>query len=300
MEKKNSKIDSFIRQHKFLYRLFYKTVVVEEDKNGEPIKTIEKHRSMALVYFAFVALIFGLSLLFIPINSNIQFDQFGKIFSQLFVPSKWSLKDYAGFYNYLFNVAVPRIWDTICMVGLATAFGVAISVPFYILASSNVVKHKAIFMPVRLFANLVRTIPTFVLAIIGAIFYGYSDTAGVFAMTIFTAGVIFKLMYEYIETCDMNPFEVAISNGATRYQAYRLSIAPQIKPMFISNIIYTFEINIRASVVLGFVGAGGIGQLLSDAIDQTNYDKVGAILIPLFILVLALQLISSYLRRKIN
>lgn len=299
MKNLKNKISSFF-QKPFFHNLFYKTVIVSVDENNNPTKTIEKKRSLAPVYIGIFCLIFFTSFIFVPINGNIQFDQFTVIFSQLFVPSKWSLKTYAGFFNYLFNTAVPRIWDTIEMVALATAFGVIISIPFYILASSNIVKHKAIFMPIRIFVNLIRTIPTFVLAIIGTIFFGLTDTAGIFAMTIFTAGVMFKLMYEYIETCDMNPFEVAISNGATRFQSYRLAITPQIKPMFISNIIYTFEINIRASVVLGFVGAGGIGQLLSDAIDSTNYDRVGAILIPLFILVLTLQLISSYLRRKIN
>lgn len=79
-----------------------------------------------------------------------------------------------------------------------------------------------------------------------------------------------------------------------------IEMNPQANPMFISNFIYTFEINIRASVVLGFVGAGGIGQLLSDAMESTQYDKIGAILVPLFIVVFVLQLISSYLRRKIS
>jgi phosphonate transport system permease protein len=98
----------------------------------------------------------------------------------------------------------------------------------------------------------------------------------------------------------MGPFEASVSNGANRLEAYSIAIHPQINSMFISNIIYIFEINIRASVILGFVGAGGIGQLLSNALESSQYDKVGAILIPLFILVVALQFLSSYLRRRAN
>ena len=109
---------------------------------------------------------------------------------------------------------------------------------------------------------------------------------------------MFKLMYEYIDTCDMNPFEASISTGATRLKAFSVALYPQVKPMFFSNFLYTFELNIRASVILGFVGAGGIGQMLNNAMNAQQYDKVGAILIPLFVVVVCLQLLSSYLRKK--
>lgn len=284
----------------FLYRLTHKTMVVSTDEFGNPTKVVEKKRSLILVWVLLYALIFGLCFIFLPMDNKIRFDKLGEIVSQLFVPSEWSLKTRDAWWDYLWNVACFKIWQTVEMIFIATVFGTLLAVPFYMLASSNVMKNKVVNQIVRVLVNILRTIPTFVLAIIGAIFYGYSETAGVFAMTLFTFGIIFKLMYEYVETVDMNPFEVAISNGANRLQAYALAIHPQANPMFISNFIYTFEINIRASVVLGFVGAGGIGQLLSDAMESTQYDKIGAILIPLFIVVFVLQLISSYLRRKIS
>ncbi len=288
----------FVKKNNFLDKLFYKDVNIT--LNSGEIKTIHKKRSMALVYTLIVVAILIVSFVFIDFPTNVRFSQFNTIFSQLFVPSKWSLKTNEGYKDYIFNTAIPKIWATIEMVGLATFLGTVISIPFYILASSNIYTSKAVYLPVRIILNIFRSIPTFVLAVIATVFFGFSETAGVFAMAFFTAGVIFKLMYEQIETCDMNPFEASKSSGATRLQAYNIAIAPQIKPTLISNIIYVFEINVRASVVLGFVGAGGIGQLLSDAIDSTNYDKVGAILIPLFIVVVALQLLSSYLRRKVQ
>jgi len=267
--------------------------------NGE-IKTIQKKRSMFIPGLILFAIVFAICLTFVVGNNKIKLDQFPILIKQLFIPSKWSLKTSEGYKDYLFNTAVPRIFDTVKMVYLATIIGVMISVPLYILSASNVVEKKRIYIPVRLIVNFFRTIPTFVLAIIGTVFYGFNENAGIFAMSLFTAGVMFKLMYEYIETVDMGPFEASISNGANRLEAYAISIHPQIKPMFISNIIYIFEINIRASVILGFVGAGGIGQLLSNALESGQYDKVGAILIPLFILVVALQFFSSYLRRRAN
>ena len=280
--------------------LFFKMVVVSEDETGKPIKTIEKRRSLFLFYLVLFVLIFGLCFLFFDLPDNVRFDQLGVIFEQLFVPSKYSLKTYDRYWAYVFETAIPKIWETIEMVGLATFIGTLISIPLYILASSNIFKSKWVYLPVRIIVNIFRTIPTFVLAIIGTVFFGLNEAAGITAMSIFTAGVLFKLMYEYVETCDMNPFEAGRSSGATLLQAYHLSIAPQVTPILYSNIIYTFEINIRASVILGFVGAGGIGQILNDAIDSTSYDKVGAILIPLFITVMGLQLLSSFIRSKVQ
>jgi phosphonate transport system permease protein len=185
------------------------------------------------------------------------------------------------------------------MVYIATFVGVLISIPVYILAARNIDRSRIIRWIVKFFLNVVRTIPTYVLAIIATIFFGYNETAGVFAMIFFTQGVMFKMMFEYVETCDMNPFELAISSGSGRLQAYRIAMSPQVMPMLISNTIYTFEINVRASVILGFVGAGGIGQMIADALESTSYDKVGAILVPLFVVVVTLQLVSSYIRRKL-
>ncbi len=279
-------------------KIRYKNVKVTLLNDEE--KILKKKRSLVPFWIILILAIIGLSFFFIEMPGNVRFDQFSTIFSQMFVPSKWSLKTWDGYWGYLFNTAIPKIWSTIEMVALATFIGTIISVPFFILASSNIFTSKWVFVPVRVILNIFRSIPTFVLATIATVFFGFNETSGVIAMALFTGGVLFKLMYEYIETCDMNPFEASRSTGARTMQAYVISIAPQVKPTFISNIIYVFEINVRASVILGFVGAGGIGQLLSDAIESTQYDKVGAILIPLFITVVALQLVSSYLRRRVQ
>ena len=282
--------------HKIRYKKVRVTFVDKEDK------IIEKKRPIGAIFALIcVVIVFGVCAYFTKLDSTvtIRFDKIPEIISQLFTPSKWSLKTQERWWDYLFNTACVRIWETIEMVFIATVLGTLLAVPFYLLASGNVTKSKPVNVIVRVIINIIRTIPTFVLAIIGAIFYGYNNTAGIFAMTIFTFGIIFKLMYEYIETQDMNPFEVCISNGANRLEAYWNGLHPSVYPMFLSNFIYTFEINIRASVVLGFVGAGGIGQLLSDATSATQWDKVGAILVPLFIVVFVLQLVSNFLRRRV-
>lgn len=292
------------KSQSFFHNLFYKTVVVSVSKedNKTPLKTIEKKRSLTPIWIILVLAVIIGCLMFILSNYSGKFQLYmlGDIISKLFVPSKWSLKTYDAWWNYMFTDSIPKIWDTVEMVFIATILGSLVSVPFYYVAAGNIVKNKVVNNIVRFIVNLLRTLPTYVLAIIGAIFFGFGEAAGIFAMQLFTFGIMFKLMYEYVETCDMNPYEVSLSNGATKIQAYAISIHPQVMPMFLSNVIYTFEINIRASVVLGFVGAGGIGQTLSDAMESTSYDKIGAILIPLFIVVFTLQLISSYVRRKVS
>jgi phosphonate transport system permease protein len=282
----------------FWHKVFYRTVVVSVDNNDLPTKTIEKKRSKALLWFLLVALIFGLSCIFINQPKTIRMDQIQVIFGQMFSPSKWSLKTYDAYWAYLFNTAIPAIWDTIEMVLIGTTLGTILAFPLMLIASRNVVVHAYIYQPIRFLVDFIRTIPTYVLAILCTVFFGLGETAGTWAIGIFTLGIMFKLMYEYIDTCDMNPFEASISTGATRLKAFSVALYPQVKPMFFSNFLYTFEINIRASVILGFVGAGGIGQMLSNAMNAQQYDKVGAILIPLFVLVVCLQLLSSYLRRK--
>jgi phosphonate transport system permease protein len=276
---------------------FYSNVTVT-DKSGAVIGVIRKPRSFLWLWASLIALLFGLCFIIVPLKA-VKWDQIGVIFSQLFVPSKWSLKTDDGWWNFLWTKACAEIWTTLEMVYIATFVGVLISVPVYILAAQNIDTNPVIRGIVKFVMNIVRTIPTYVLAIIATIFFGFNETSGVFAMIFFTQGVMFKMMFEFVETCDMNPYELAISSGSRKLQAYSVAMSPQVMPMFLSNTIYIFEINVRASVILGFVGAGGIGQMLADALESTSYDKVGAILIPLFVIVVALQLLSNYLRRRL-
>ena len=286
------------KSSQFWHKIFYRTVVVSVDENNIPTKTIEKKRSKTFLWFLLVAAIFAISFVFINHPATIRMDQIQVIFGQMFTPSIWSLKTYDQYWAYLFFTAIPAIWDTIKMVLIGTTLGTILAFPLMLVASRNVVVHAYIYQPIRFIVDFIRTIPTYILAILCTVFFGLGETAGIWAMAIFTLGIMFKLMYEYIDTCDMNPFEASISTGATRMKAFNVALMPEVKPMFFSNFIYTFELNIRASVILGFVGAGGIGQMLSNAMEAQTYDKVGAILIPLFILVVCLQLISSYVRRK--
>lgn len=283
----------------FFHKIFYKNVIVSVDEFNKPTKIIEKKRSKGLLYVLIVLLVFFGSFYFVNLPNRVAIDQLGIIFQKMFKPDNYSLKTWPRYWDYLFNSAVPAIGQTIEMVFIGTLIGTILAIPLFMLASKNISKHAYIYMPVRVIMDVIRSIPTYVLALMSVAFFGIGSTAGIVAIIIFTMGIMFKLMFEYLDTLDMNAFEACLSCGATRFEASKISLFPDANPMLISNFIYTFEINVRASVVLAWANAGGIGSLLKTAMEAMQYDKVGAILIPLFIVVFILQLISSFLRRKV-
>ena len=274
------------------FHLFYRPV--EFDGNG-----LLKPRFRVLLSFLSVLAIGLLSLIFMQLeNAQFRGENLGIIISMMFRPDDTMvIKTWTDWFSYMFNTAIPAIWKTFQMMFIATAIGSILAIPFMILCSENIVKHKSITRTFRVILNTIRTFPTMVLGVIGVAFFGIGTKAGIFAMVVFTMGIMIKLMYERIETVDMHPFEAAVSTGGSKPKAFVTSIAPQILPDYLSNVIYTFEINIRASVILGFVNAGGIGKLIQDAMNTYEYNQIGAILVPLLILVLVLTWFSSLARR---
>lgn len=286
-----------IRKYPFLYK---EIDVVCLDESGQSItKTIYKKKSIAPLIFLLILALFIACFMVVGLPRSVKIDQIFIIFGEMFQDTP-KLAPFGGYFGYLFKIAIPKIWDTIKMVYIATLIGSIVSIPFFLLASSNFSRKMIVYQPIRAIINVIRTIPTYVLAVLCTCIMGYNEIAGIWALAVFTFGIIFKLMYEYIETCDMNPFEAMSSTGAKRGQAFMVGVWPQINPSFLSNVLYAFEINVRASVILGFVGAGGIGQELSNAIADQAFEKVGAILIPLFIVVVSLQLISSNVRKRLQ
>jgi phosphonate transport system permease protein len=207
-------------------------------------------------------------------------------------------RDWVSYFSYLFTLGIP-IMDTLKMSFAGTIIGSLLAVPLAFLSSSNMSKNKIIYQSARLIMNLIRTIPTIVLAIIATFFVGTGILSGIIAVTIFSFGIMSKMLYESIETIDMGPFEAIESTGANKLKAFRYSVVPEILPIFISFTIYIFEINIRASAILGYVGAGGIGSEIKDNI-LYNYNRVGAIIIFLLVMILAFQFLSNYLRSKLQ
>ena len=198
---------------------------------------------------------------------------------------------------------MPTIWkplfDTIKMSLLGSVVGALLSVPFAMLASTNVCPSKIVVTVVRIMFSLIRTLPTIVIALVATLVFGLGTLAGTVAIAVFSFGYIGKLTYEEIETVDMGAFEAMQAMGATRSEAFISAIIPQVLPFYLSNCLFNFEGNVRYAAVLGYVGAGGIGLILNEKISWREYPSVGMILIALFVTVFVIETVSRRLRKKL-
>ena len=146
--------------------------------------------------------------------------------------------------------------------------------------------------------NLLRTIPEIVWALIFVFLVGLGPFAGVLALGVHTGGVLGKLFGEVLEDVDSQPIESLQSTGASRLQILFYAILPQVLPQFISYSLYRWEVNIRVAAILGFVGAGGLGQRIHIAISLFLENQLLTFLIFIYVLVTLVDYLSAYLRRK--
>ena len=218
-----------------------------------------------------------------------RFDKLLDLFVKLFHP-KWDF----------FSKVVGPLVDTIKMSILGTVIGCLLALPIAVLASTNICKSTAIVSVLRFILALIRTLPTLVIALVCALVFGLGTFAGTLAISIFTFGIVAKMLYESIETIDMGPFEAMEALGANKFQAFWSACVPQILPVYLSHSLYCFEMNVRASAILGYVGAGGLGITINERIGWRDYNGLGMVLLSLFVVVVAIEFFSEYLRKKLS
>ena len=147
--------------------------------------------------------------------------------------------------------------------------------------------------------NILRTIPEMVWALIFVFMVGLGPFPGVLALGVHTGGVLGKLFGEVLEDVDPQPIEALQATGANRLQILIYGIMPQVLPQFISYTLYRWEVNIRVAAVLGFVGAGGLGQRIHIAISLFFENQLLTLILAIYILVTIVDYLSAYLRRKV-
>ncbi len=199
-----------------------------------------------------------------------------------------------------FNKVLKPLLETIQMSLLGSAVGATLALPFAVAASTNIVKNKAVVSVLRFILSIVRTLPTLIIAELAALVFGLGTFAGTVAIVLFTFGVVSKMMYEAIETIDMGAYEAMQAAGANKFRSFRMACMPVILPTYLSYCLYSFEMNIRAAAILGYVGAGGLGVQINEVIGWRRYDRLGMILITLFVVVFAIENTSEYLRKKLS
>ena len=218
-----------------------------------------------------------------------RFDKLLDLFVKLFHP-KWEF----------FGKVIGPLVDTIKMSILGTVIGCLLALPIAVLASTNICKSAVIVSVLRFILALIRTLPTLVIALVCALVFGLGTFAGTLAIAIFTFGIVAKMLYESIETIDMGPFEAMEALGANKFQAFWSACVPQILPVYLSHSLYCFEMNVRASAILGYVGAGGLGITINERIGWRDYNGLGMVLLSLFVVVVAIEFFSEYLRKKLS
>ena len=198
-----------------------------------------------------------------------------------------------------FPKTVEPLIETIQIAIISTIVGCAIALPLSFIAS-RVTTPGAWAMRIDRWAlNIIRALPDLLYAMVFVAALSIGPTPGILALILFNIGVMAKLLSETVDAVDVGPMEAAQAAGATHWQTIRSSVFPQVTPNYVSFALYIFELNIRASFVIGLVGAGGIGQLLNTQMRFFNYGNVGLIIFEIFIIVLLIELASNNLRRRL-
>lgn len=189
--------------------------------------------------------------------------------------------------------------QTFQMAVAGTVIGIILSVPLAILAARNISPNKTVFFLSRSLISFFRTVPDLIWALFFVIAVGLGPAAGTLAIAVDTIGFCGRFFAEAMEEVDEAPVEALNSLGASRTGMIFSAVIPQAMPSFINSSLFSLEKATRSSVVLGLVGAGGIGIELKVAMDLFNYDVASTIILSVFVLVLVVESTSTYLRSKI-
>lgn len=238
---------------------------------------------------------FGLILLvvFFSINLKVSPKILFEGFPNLFILAKDSLPPDLN----ILSVAGIAIVETLQIAFLGTILGMVFSLPLGFLASRNLYGKK-VAVSVRIFLAMLRTMPSLLWAVIFVIMVGFGPFAGVLATMMYTIGYLGKLQYESIEGINQEPLEAVSATGANKIKLIRFVVLPEAANNLLSQLLFMFEYNVRASTILGFVGAGGIGFYILGYLRFLEYDKVITLLFVVLVTVLVIDYLSTKLRDK--
>ena len=186
--------------------------------------------------------------------------------------------------------------DTLLIAWLGTLLGVLGAFCLCFVAAANLVPDRWLRGAARRLLEFCRTVPDIVFALIFVIAFGLGPLPGVLAIAIHSMGALGKLFSEVAENADMAPVEAAAAAGGGWLATVRFAVLPQVLPGFASYALLRFEINVRQASVMGFVGAGGIGQDLIEAVRKFYYNDVAALLVLIIATVVVIDLATERLR----
>ncbi len=258
------------------------------DRPPKPSGTVP--RRIALLVLFIVAVVWSISGLDISMERlrSAPGDAW-KIFRFMFPP------DFSG---EIERGVIGKVFESVYIAWIGTMIAATISLPLAFLAATNVAP-MWIRVPMRQFFNAIRAVPELIVAVVLLAVTGLGPWAGALAIGLHSVGTLGKLSTETIESADTGPIEAVEACGGRWISAMRWGVLPQVLPIIISYWLFRFEINIRASAVLGMIGAGGVGSELVQQLNFRNFPAVGAVLIFTVVVVLIIDTVSSAVRRRI-
>jgi phosphonate transport system permease protein len=202
-----------------------------------------------------------------------------------------------------FSKLPEEIWPTLETIDIAifgTLAGIVIATPLAVLAAANVTPSRPLYYISRGIIGFTRAVPDLVWALLFVTAVGLGPFPGALALSVHSVGMLGRLFAEVIEQMDMAPVEALALTGARRMQVFTHGVVPSVLPSLAGIGLYRLDENIRSSLVLGFVGAGGIGFQLLTAMNLFQYQEVSLLLIIIFIVVIACERVSAVLRARLG
>ncbi len=248
--------------------------------------------SVFIPLFIFSYIIFSLNYF------NFSIDDLLNGFSKM-KPILLSMVTWSDFLSWNFNSIIIGILQTLSMAFLGTLAASIISIPLGLLASSQVIKMTLPRFIIRRFLDFIRGVDILIWALIFVRAFGLGQLSGVLAIFVADTGTLSKLYSEAADNSDNKQIEGLISSGAKKIPTLRFGLIPQVMPIFISQSLYFFESNSRSAVILGIVGAGGIGLQLSERMKAQYWDQAFFIILIILLMVALIDKLSRVLREKL-
>jgi len=197
-------------------------------------------------------------------------------------------------------VLLLRAAETVAMAAIGTTVAALLALPVCVLAARNVTPSMALYYPTRWFLNALRGIDSFVFALLFVAAVGLGPFAGVLGIALHTWGSTAKLWAEAIENIPSGALEAAAATGASRIKVLLFALLPDAAPSMVSVALFWWEFNVRASTVLGVVGAGGIGQELKNSMDLLLFPRLCTVIAIILVMVTVIDAGSEWLRRRLE
>ncbi len=229
---------------------------------------------------------------FSPERIWIGLGRLGTVMSFMFPPYIWT--------TWLeFSEILNGLGETLAIAFLGTVLGAVLSFPLSFLGAKNINRFTFWRQTSRRGYDVIRAFETLILALIFIRAFGLGPLAGILAITVSEIGTFAKLFSEAIENTSERPVDGVKASGGSRLQQIRYGIMPQVNPVILSILLYNFESNVRSGTILGIVGAGGIGFLLSDRISAYKWGEAWSIIFLIIAMVYLIDWISGQIRTRL-